>query len=249
MHYLRRFLRRSPAAGIQPTLAALQQDFPFELVECRTAQATVSLTRLRQQGRTQGFTPILISDAECVDSLSQQIMSSERSPAEILATASNIDVAAWFAEREQEELEPYTLYLGEWPNVFTPHNELEFRRKPQVGFPWRPKSVYLAKIPTANSWEVPAFLAWGGWNACPAPEHHVAIAHVWHIRYGAELAVTTSDTLEFLVERPPTDRNSAEALATEQFSFCNDIVTQGVGSIRNLASFLLNGTAWYFWWD
>jgi len=40
-----------------------------------------------------------------------------------------------------------------------------------------------------------------------------------------------------------------EALAKEQFLYCSDIVEQGAGSIRNLASILLNGRAWYFWWD
>src|SRR4051794_22366372 len=104
-------------------MTKLQQDFPFELVECPRWQATVSLNRLRQQGLTQGFTPILISDTECVDTLSQKIMSSDQSLVEILAAASRFDVAAWLAERQEEEFEAYTAQLGEWPNAFAPHNE------------------------------------------------------------------------------------------------------------------------------
>ena len=38
-------------------------------------------------------------------------------------------------------------------------------------------------------------------------------------------------------------------LAEEQFAYCPDIVHQGVGTISALASMLLDGTAWYFWWD
>ena len=39
------------------------------------------------------------------------------------------------------------------------------------------------------------------------------------------------------------------ALAREQFAYCDDIVTQGVGSIDALADGLRGSKSWYFWWD
>jgi hypothetical protein len=38
-------------------------------------------------------------------------------------------------------------------------------------------------------------------------------------------------------------------LAQEQYSFCCDIVDQGVGTIENLAGGLMASSIWYFWWD
>ena len=36
--------------------------------------------------------------------------------------------------------------------------------------------VVLAEIPVKNPWEVFAYLPFGGWNECPAPEEHMAVA-------------------------------------------------------------------------
>jgi hypothetical protein len=51
------------------------------------------------------------------------------------------------------------------------------------------------------------------------------------------------------VARPPQDLTSAWALAEEQYRYCEDIVTQGVGTVWELARELKNNPVWYFWWD
>jgi len=43
--------------------------------------------------------------------------------------------------------------------------------------------------------------------------------------------------------------DAAEALAKEQYAFCMDLVYQGAGTIRALASGLKKSTSWYFWGD
>ena len=58
-----------------------------------------------------------------------------------------------------------------------------------------------------------------------------------------------SRVVEGLVHAPVANNKDAPALAYEQHSYCYDIVEQGVGTIGNLASSLLNGRYWYFWWD
>lgn len=35
--------------------------------------------------------------------------------------------------------------------------------------------VHIALLPTRQGWQVPAFLRYSGWNACPNPEEHVCM--------------------------------------------------------------------------
>ena len=111
--------------------------------------------------------------------------------------------------------------------------------------PW----VWVAKVPSAQSCDVPAWLKYGGWNACPTTEQHVAVWRYWQEKHGAEILCVTGDIIEATVSRPPLDKEACYALAREQFAYCDDIVTQGVGSIDALADGLRGSKSWYFWWD
>jgi len=71
----------------------------------------------------------------------------------------------------------------------------------------------------------------------------------WQNEYSAKVACVTGDVIEFTVENPPTTKEQALQLAEEQFIYCSDIVFQGVETIENLASTLLNSKVWYFWRD
>ncbi len=110
-------------------------------------------------------------------------------------------------------------------------------------------AIHLALIPTPHGWEAPAWIKFGNWNACPRPEVHAARLHRWHDRFGAEVVGITHDVIETAVSRPPDDRDSCLRLALEQYRYCDDIVSQGVGSISALAGSLRGGRTWYFWWD
>jgi hypothetical protein len=113
------------------------------------------------------------------------------------------------------------------------------------------RAVGIGLLPTEVSWQAPAVLKLGKWNACPPPHEHVAILGYWHERYGAEV-VRISDgegIVETAVARPPATRAKALALAKEQYLYCADIVDQGTDSIDALAAQLLDGERWYFWWD
>jgi hypothetical protein len=104
-------------------------------------------------------------------------------------------------------------------------------------------------LPTSESWQAPAFMKWGGWNANPGADLHCAALRYWQQQYGAELVAMTKDELEFRVARPPCDRLAALRLARAHFLYCGDRISQGEGSLENLAAKLLNADAWYFWWD
>jgi hypothetical protein len=177
-----------------------------------------------------------------------------------LALASALDGRSWPAGRaeetrawlvshghepgdEEEDLPP----RGDWPPDIQPCHSFSapFGRTVNVPLP----RVHIGLVPTRHGHEVPAFLRFGGWNACPNPEQHVAVLRSWSERYGAELVSLTHDVIELAVSRPPIDREVALALAMEQYQYCNDIVDQGVGTLEALASGLLGSTVWYFWWD
>ena len=108
--------------------------------------------------------------------------------------------------------------------------------------------VVLAEIPIKNPWEVFAWLPFGGWNECPANEEHMAVAKYWFEKYGAIPALMTHDVLEYSLPAPVSQERAME-VAWEQFTYCSDIVEQGVGTIGRLADGLTKSHYWYFWWD
>ena len=92
-----------------------------------------------------------------------------------------------------------------------------------------------------------------GWMG--AVNHHAdmgpmaAIFRSWEDRFGAHVVTIGFDTLMFLVDRPPTDLESALAIAAEHFSACPDNIHQGSGSLEEYASELVDSPIWNFWWD
>lgn len=136
--------------------------------------------------------------------------------------------------------------IGEWPEVPEAGASLTVAR----GHHGRPlPKVHILVLPTRDGTAAPAFLKWGGWNANPLPELHVAALRSWRDRYGAELVGISSDVLNLRVTCRPETREAALALAREQFVYCEDIVLQGVGTLAPLAAILMAGDWWYFWWD
>lgn len=83
----------------------------------------------------------------------------------------------------------------------------------------------------------------------PSPELQVAVWREWGRRYGAVPACITSDVIECAVARPPQSRDEAFRLATEQWMYCEDIVSQGTETVEYLVQTLLRAPAWFFWWD
>lgn len=234
----------------EPSLELRQSnEFLYELLEFPGTEAISALERLRQQGREKGFTPVLLGNAEDVALLLENMEGDDFEPEEILGKANTVDIQAWFDERAHSNFDEdeYENLIGEWTGAADPIKSLTAHLDILSNQP--KKSIFIAKIPTVNSWEVPAFLNLGGWNECPMPEHQVAVSKYWHDLYSADIAAITGDTTEYLVNNPPKDREAAITLAREQFAYCEDIVIQGVETISNLAGTLCGGKIWYFWWD
>jgi hypothetical protein len=116
-----------------------------------------------------------------------------------------------------------------------------------TGLKGKPAAVLLVRV--EHSYEVPAYLGFGGWNECPAPELQVAVLREWQKEYGAVPACITGDVLECAVLRPPQSEAEAMKLAAEQWIFCDDIVGQGTQTVRKLAMDIWRSPNWFFWWD
>jgi hypothetical protein len=235
----------------RPPLEKPLPAFAFPIETCHGSQAIGRLAHLREQGRREGFTALLLGDADDLASLAELPQFNQATAEESIRDAAGVDVKAWMGHKRGENLaldaEWYVPPLGDWPAkgdrndaILAAVDMSRSRPKPQV---------FIARLPAKNSWEVFAHLRYGDWNECPKPHEHVAIARSWHERFGAEAVAITRDTVEFEVSRPPRNRDEAAALAWEHYWYCHDIVDQGVETINKLAASLLVSKHWFFWWD
>nr|WP_319396600.1 DUF4253 domain-containing protein [uncultured Desulfobacter sp.] len=220
---------------------------PYESLIVSGEDAISTCMKLREEGKGQ-FTPVILGNPKELSILLDGISEPSPSPEEIIKTSQNIEMKKFMEQRKLEDEEYYAnVELGQWPNSAKPSNDLTGH----TGiFTSRPlKQVLICKVPTPNSWEVPAYLFYGGWNECPSAEEHVAILKYWNEKFGAEIITVKNDVIECTVSSPPQTRDEAMALANEQFFYCADIVYQGTDNLANLASILKGGKTWFFWWD
>jgi hypothetical protein len=210
------------------------------------------------------YYPLILGSEAEVDCHQESFKNCDVSIDKIIKHGSVIDSATWFSDKAQEMYKDRSAYdrelaagdplevlttdiIGEW-NDDVPANE--FFTIPYDTLTGAPlERVVIALIPTQICWHVPAYLNFGSWNDCPATEEHICLMKYWHEMYGAEVVGITSDIVEMYLDKPPLDRNAALSLAKEQYLYCNDIVDQGTETLSILAATLLDGSAWYFWWD
>jgi hypothetical protein len=93
-------------------------------------------------------------------------------------------------------------------------------------------ALYLMLMPTAKSWEVPACTSFYGAGRSRGHEALIRVMEGWWERFGAELIASWGTELQFRVERPPSDIQSAYELALEQAAVAGYTIV-GVGvSVR-----------------
>ncbi len=168
----------------------------------------------------------------------------------VITAADTIDPVTWLehrlaedaaiAEEEGDDVEEYRAELqGAWPDDPSPRTWLTV---PNAA------SVELHLVPTSVPWQVPAFYRYGG-TSTPRPKEHVALHRYWYDNHGATMMSYRGDVIEMAVIHPPQLPEEAMSLAWEHYGYCSDVVVQGTDTVAALAATLLNGTAWYFWWD
>jgi len=216
---------------------------PFKYLITEGETVINTCHRLRKE-KTE-TTPVIFGGYDNFETLLETEF--EDSPAEIIQKSLEVNLKNYLDERFAEDFEIDTEMIGDWPMSEVVQPELVAHKELLSGRPL--EKVFIGLIPTSKSYEIPAFLNFGGWNECPDSEIHVAIMRYWHEKYGADIISVTPDTVECTVKKPPQTKEEALALAKEQFIYCPDIVFQGTGTISNLAASLINAENWYFWWD
>jgi len=150
-------------------------------------------------------------------------------------------------ENEDDEMPFFYEEAGEEPPEPEPYSRFTVPYDILTGKPL--KKIWIAAFPIANFYEIPIYIQYGGWNACPYPYEHAAVMKYWHQLYGAELIGITNDVIEMKVSNPPKTYQQAFELAKEQMAYCDDIVFQGTMTVERLAKLLVSATSWFFWWD
>lgn len=199
---------------------------------------------LREQTEVSGLYPVVVGESvspaflEDVDATNE-----DESVREILRSSAAINLEDWIQRELEMDPEHFEVDEGDWTSADPESSEFYVLEKGTS------EGVVFGLVPTRNSFEIPAFLRFGGWNSCPSADVQVAAFHAWADRFGAEIFAVTKDTIECFVSRPPQTKEAAQALAWEQYVFCTDIVDQGTQTLNGLASVLINSPRWFFWWD
>jgi hypothetical protein len=255
-------LRRAKIGTSSLQTLADPMTVPIYYLARRGSQALDTWQRLRDLVPLSGHWPVLLGDDDDLEMIRDNWEEPQRPAAEVLQEAEVLaqdpNPRAWFYRQLRAEMdEPLTdadlaPEGSDWPIGSWPRHHV--RTSDDIGTPYEsgggPKPrVHIALVPTRTTWHVPVLLNFGNFNACPAPVEHAAMLKHWHEKYGAEVVSMTHDVIETRVARPPKTRAAALALAKQQYAYCSDIVSQGVETLSRLAACLLNGHAWYFWWD
>ena len=220
-------------------------NFQYELVRSTPRSGLRDLEtwlELREEGRGV-FSPVILDSRDNYFLQGEELAALKSDLPKILAKSEGISVEEFFRSRRAQDKELYEeLEAGSWPSV-------PMELKPYLIT--QMEEVFIAKVPTSNSYEAVAYIGFGGWNDCPYDEEHVAILRYWHKRYGANLFAQGGDMLECTVDRPPTSQEAALSLAREHLTYALGTLGEfGRGnSVPELAAALLNSRHWLFWWD
>lgn len=247
----------------------LLASFPYERLQTTAIEAFDLAETLKNKGR--GYPIITGTDDDDIWQLAERIQSATRTPEQILAVAESIDfpgsLKGYFDEldlrmekliqgddsnaksKTYSDLRP-TPPLGDWPNIDPESLKIPPSLAAALASHFQPEDpAQILLIPTDDSTAIPAYLNWGGWNRCPAPEYQVAGLRSWRSRYGAELISLRSDVLACRVARRPMTQEEALSLANEQYLYDEDLVLQNTQNFATLAAIRMSFDWWTFWWD
>jgi hypothetical protein len=116
------------------------------------------------------------------------------------------------------------------------------------GIPYDRDSFCLALVDVPSSADAILAMNWSDPSRWPA-HVHASVARHWHERHGAEVTGLDDAYVEMVVPEPIPDRDTAFALAVEQWGYAESIGHADCTRINQVASGLLVSTMWTFWWD
>jgi Domain of unknown function (DUF4253) len=221
---------------------------PFDFIEVKGEDAEAAVEVLRRQ--LSDMTPVMFGSPHEAALLFERMAIFETTPDAWLAGMAAFDLDAWFVERVSEVKDwqaqsgKVIPERGPWPKTDKRWLSLTVPKDP-ISDTFHP-TIIVGLIPTAAASDIGAYTRFGGWNDCPKPAVHIALAREWLERYGAVPVAQTYETLEFKVARPVAGREEAERLALEHFHYCRESVSD---TLQAAAAELIGSSVWHFWWD
>ncbi len=227
-----------------------------------SAEVTELYLNEREQGKASGYTPVIlaldrrvremveinVSDVGTPEQFRGKILSDTEGGKELLDE--------WFAQLK----EGYAEY-GE-DDVFSESDEaldqsLQTIGKHGANMLWSVKDsaeamidgegVYLVRVPTANPWEIAAWLPFCGWNECPNADDMVKICRHWYESCGAAPAFITGDIMMFRLDKPISDKQTAREISHQHAAFCSEFL--GMTGLDHQTAEIMTSNIWNFWWD
>jgi hypothetical protein len=225
--------------------------------------AMEEIERLLADRPSTGLHPVLFGSKNHADFMAENCLH-VKDPKRILADSYKIDIpkliAEWYSSEDEDELEEQKKAEEDWvaQDVGAAQDKEEIRMDQSLDLECAKKIndryegrwidvVHIGLLDVEEPWQIFAHVGWevDGWgNATKCALHR----H-WQNQWGAEVIALQETITECFVKRPPSVRRDAMNLAREQYYYCGDIVHQGVGTIQEHASELLNRKQWFFWWD
>jgi hypothetical protein len=231
--------------------------YPYDLIPGKDAEA--AFLAAQERGRIEGFSPLVLAPGMNLvpDMSRERLMAAAEKIIQEVRPASEFFDAALAQMIEDHEEDP-----DSGPGLFDalrptepPANRVDGGMStPTRGYDetariFKPfPEVALVRVPTANSWEIPAYFLFGDWNGNPVPAQMVSVAKYWHERYGAVICGIGEETLEFRVARKPATHQEAVALVREHYWFCQELELDQT-FLEDLAADLQVSDYWLFWWD
>ncbi len=222
--------------------------FSYETIEKGTSidSAIEKFRILRKLGEKDGFVPVIIPTND--DVLDEQMQLMTEDGYSVSKTLSSMPESGeeYLKKRYEEFLQYYDEETlgGEITEGEEITERYLFDSKEKVD------ETQIIKIPAKNPWEVTAYIPFGGWNECPAPDEMTAVCKYWFEKFGAVPAKITHDELIFILPEA-ISREEAMKTAKEHFAFCNDRLDQctRTGTMGEIAGSIAKSKVWYFWWD
>jgi hypothetical protein len=254
------FLESSLAQARQASSRPIEEPLPESFItrdgldvslHSVAAEEVIAAWRSRlSEAPISGRWPVILSSTH-PSSIRDQIeiaSDSDLPPAsELIEQAKTLD-ARLFLDQARQQATQYDTESSD--RLFS--EQAPSRPLPPVPAPLIPTEGHatIGLFPCNNSYEIPAILAYGGWNGSPTPSEHVAILWYWQDLYNARLQALSDDTLELAVGQPPKSAAVALAIARDHFSYAD--ISHSLGMYPNvgaLASVLPGSDHWHFWWD
>ena len=192
-------------------------------------------------GEKDGFIPVILQlNCNLIENIEENIKNKFEEVT---------DLKGYIHETIADLKEAYDAEPGEWDNYIGKEEDSEeYITNGFIGINIEWGRFVMIHIPSRNPSDVFSYVPMGYWNACPTPSQHQAYTKYWNELYKAVPCFISSDIIMYHVPEP-VDKERVFDLAMEHTSYCEDIVSQGVGTIWNLAKSIEKSNFWFFWWD